>query len=264
MFYAEASQCHIGWLHFDSISTWRHPEERQIQPTQGFCFDWTYITSAKLHDVREVTPCVFRTSNSLSDDEKITGLLLSYTDGSRSSVGEVRPDRLGTPKPATSDTMFLQYQNSSSEILESDGHLVESGLDWFGFSEPPPGASSDEGGDNTEDESHEIKDDSNSGDNSSEGGDSDESVRGTTTIAVPMRGRLDWILRDSDQDYELSYHKRDSPKDAMRQILAKDATMPRQEPVTKSLSILVGILGESACTRSSHSTMNITANMSYN
>ncbi|KAF5663914.1 hypothetical protein FDENT_13005 [Fusarium denticulatum] len=264
MFYAESIECHIGWLHFDSVSTWRHPEERQIQHPQGFCCNWTCHTSAKLHDVREVTPCVFRTPMSLSDDEKITGLLLSYTDGSRSSVGEIRPDRLGTPKAATSDTLFLQYQSSSEEILDSGGHLVESGLDWFGFSEPPSGAASDDGSDNIDEEPHEMIDDSHPEDNSSEEGDSNEPVRSTTTIAVPMRGRLDWILRDSDQDYALSYHKRSSPKDAMRQVLAEDATMPRQEPVTKSLSILVGILGESACTRSSHSTMNITANMSYN
>ncbi|KAF4439440.1 hypothetical protein FACUT_4195 [Fusarium acutatum] len=216
MFYAEAFECHIGWLHFDSVSTWRHPEERQIQPTQEFCSTWTYRTSAKLHDVREVTPCVFQTPWSRSEDEKITGLLLSYTDGSRSSVGEVRPDRLGTPKAATSDTMFLQYQSSSGGISESDGHVLESGLDWFGFSEPLSGASSDEGSDNADGESHEMKDDSHSGDNSSEEGDSDQPVRSTTTIAAPMRGRLDWILRYSDEGYALSYHKRSSPRDAMR------------------------------------------------
>ncbi|KAF5609067.1 uncharacterized protein FSUBG_4222 [Fusarium subglutinans] len=242
MFYAETIECHIAWLHFDSVSTWRHPEERQIQPTQETCVHRGYRTSARLRDVREVTPCVFRTPLSLSMGEKITGLLLSYTDGSRSSVGRVRPDRLGTPKAATSDTMFLQYQSRSGGFPESDGHLLESGLDWFGFSEPPSGASSNEGSDNADGESHEIKYNSQSGDDSGEESDSDEPVISTTTIAVPMRGRIDWILRDSDEIYALSYHKNSSPKDTMHHVLAEDATMPRQESVTKSLTVLVGII----------------------
>ncbi|KAF5663779.1 hypothetical protein FCIRC_11068 [Fusarium circinatum] len=217
MFYAETIECHIAWLHFDSVSTWRHPEERQIQPTQETCVHWSYRTSARLRDVREVTPC------------------------SKLCWGS-SPDRLGTPKAATSDTMFLQYQSRSGGFPESDGYLLESGLDWFGFSEPPSGASSNEGSDNADGESHEMKDNSQSGDDSGEESDSDEPVISTTTIAVPMRGRIDWILRDSDEIYALSYHKNSSPKDTMHHVLAEDATMPRQESVTKSLTVLVGII----------------------
>jgi hypothetical protein len=201
MFHAESYYCDIAWLHFDSVSTWRHPEKRQIQSIWGSALEWpthlfprhrpAYYTSAKLDGVREITPCMMLPLWYHGQGEKITGLLLSYTNGTRSSVGEVRPDRLGTPKAVISDTMFIQYKGTSQDVLEANRHLVEFGIDWFGFSEPLSSVSSDEKIDNVDDESHETDDVSQAGDDSSEDGDYHEPVKRTNTIAVPMSGRLD-------------------------------------------------------------------------
>ncbi|KAG5763895.1 hypothetical protein H9Q72_008025 [Fusarium xylarioides] len=250
MFYLEAFDEKIGWLHFDSVSTWQHPGQRQIQSTWGSVPEWptqvfpmypAYYTSARLDDVREITPCMARPSWYYGQGEKITGLLLSYANGSRSSVGEVRLDKLGTPKAATSDTMFIQYKGYDwSGVREPTSHLVDYGIEWFGFSEPLSPISSDETVDNADDE---TDDGSGAEDGSSEEGSISTFVERILSIAVPMSGRLDWTKTESTDDYTLSHHKHSTPKDEMRHVLAEHGAMATQEPVVRSLTTLIGNIG---------------------
>lgn len=178
---------------------------------------------------------------------KITGLLLTYDDGSRSSVGQVRLDTMGTPRTVTSDTMYLQYKGDVRGTLQTDSRLVDSGFDWFGFSEPLSSASSTKESNNTDSESHETKDSPQFEDLPSEGDGVCESVTYTNTIAVPMSGRLDWNKEVDHDVYAVSYHKGStSEKDEMRPVLAEHANMAKYEPVVKPLSILIGNIGELA------------------
>ncbi|KAF5534955.1 hypothetical protein FMEXI_11036 [Fusarium mexicanum] len=254
MFYAETYKKRIGWLHFDSVSTWRHPEKRHIHPEKRqIDYPWTSVasaltarelwlpeshyTSATLDDVREITPCKFLRTRFLDDGERITGLLLTYTDGSRSSVGEIRPDKLGTPVAVTSGTMFLQYKGPSCDGPDTISHVAAYGLDWFGFSEPPVPASSAEESEHTDPEP--LEDEDGSDISSSEESDSDFLTRYANTMAVPMNGRFDWSFR-AKEDYILSHHKCGNPKHEMQHVLAEHATMAKEDPVVKSLSVLIG------------------------
>ncbi|KAF5251216.1 hypothetical protein FANTH_3651 [Fusarium anthophilum] len=243
MFYQESYPERIGWLHFDSVSTWRHPEQRQIhaplglRPRRGW-LPSSYYTSAKLDDVREITPCKFWQTWFFSEGEKITGLLLTYNDGSRSSVSEIRPDKLGTPVAVTSDTMFFRYKGPFCNGPGAITHMVEYGLDWFGFSEPLVSASSAESG-HTDAEPLEHEDGSEA--DSSEGSDSDDLRKYANTMVVPMNGRLDWMARP-DEGHILSHHKCGDPKHEMRDILAEHATATSKDPVVKSVTSLVGVI----------------------
>ncbi|KAF5720470.1 hypothetical protein FMUND_4292 [Fusarium mundagurra] len=246
MFYGDPYDERVSWLHFDSVSAWEHPAKRQVHsncpsaprirhPPQSRLW---YHTSARLDGVREVTPCIFARDS--YEVAKISGLLLTYADGSRSSVGQVRLT-MGTPKKVISDTMYLQYEDDVRETLETNGRLVDSGFDWFGFSEPLSSASSTKESNNTDSESHEVKDSPQFENTPSEGDGVCESVTYTNTIAVPMSGRLDWNKEVDDDVYVVSYHKGSTSKnDEMRHVLAEHAKMVKEEPVVKPLSILVG------------------------
>ncbi|SCN66306.1 uncharacterized protein FFE2_00392 [Fusarium fujikuroi] len=227
MFYTESYSQNIGWLHFDSVSTWQHPEKRQIRPP------WR----PKLDDVREITPCKFLQTWFFGEDEKITGLLFTYTDGSRSSVGEIRPDELGTPVAVTSDTMFFRYKGPFREGPDAISRMVEYGLDWFGFSEPLVSASSAEESEHANAEPLEHGDGSEV--DSSEGSDSDDLLKYANTMAVPMTGRLVWKVRP-DEGHILSHHKCGDPKHEMRDVLAEHATTTTKDPVVKSMTNLIG------------------------
>ncbi|KAF4338690.1 hypothetical protein FBEOM_7396 [Fusarium beomiforme] len=127
----------------------------------------------------------------------------------------------------------------SSIEEKTNKHEVKDGIVWFGFSEPPP--SSDEHSDNTDS----GEDDFDLGALLSDYGDGDERPRRLRSFAVPMRGRLDWERCtshcESNCDYKLSHHKRGTPKDEMRHVLAESSTsMARLEPVIKSCSFLIG------------------------
>lgn len=257
MFHSEAYRKGISWLHFDSVSTWEHPAQRLVHSklqyaprTLGFLLNdprLEYHTSARLDGVREVTPCIFTPGRYSSEGGKITGLLLTYTDGSRSSVGQVRPDTLGTSKIVTSDTMYLQYENDVRETRQTSTHLVECGFNWLGFSEPLSSASSDKESDNTGSELDEVEDSPQVQDSPREGDDVYESVTYTNTIAVPTSGRLDWNKMVDDDVYAVSFHKGSpSEEDEMCPVLAEHANMAKQEPVVKPLSILIGNIGELA------------------
>ncbi|KAF4498914.1 hypothetical protein FAGAP_4927 [Fusarium agapanthi] len=244
MFYEESYPERIGWLHFDSVSTWRHPEQRQIHSPLGLRprRDWlpsSYYTSAKLDDVREITPCKFWQTWFFSEGEKITGLLLTYNDGSRSSVGEIRPDKLGTPVAVTSNTMFFQYKGPFCDGPDAITHMVEYGLDWFGFSEPLVSASSAEESEHTNTEPLDHEDGSEA--DFSEGSDSDDLRKYTNTMVVPMNGHLDWMARP-DEGHILSHHECGNPKHEMRDILAEHATTTSEDPVVKSVTSLVGVI----------------------
>ncbi|KAF5647621.1 uncharacterized protein FTJAE_1677 [Fusarium tjaetaba] len=244
MFYMEAWSERIGWLHFDSVPTWRYAEQREIHPPWRSAprprRSWlpsSYHTSAKLDDVREVTPCKFWQTWYFDEGEKITGLLLTYTDGSRGSVGEIRPDKLGTPVAVTSDTMFFRYKGPFRDGPDALSHMVEYGLDWFGFSEPLALASSAEESEHTSTELSEHEGGSEA--DSSEGSDSDGLVNYTNTMVVPMNGRLDWMVRP-DEGNILSHHECSTPKHEMRDVLAEHATTTTEDPVVKSVTSLIG------------------------
>ncbi|KLO85008.1 Uncharacterized protein LW93_2893 [Fusarium fujikuroi] len=244
MFYTESYSQNIGWLHFDSVSTWQHPEKRQIHPPWRRAprppRPWLpsiHHTSAKLDDVREITPCKFLQTWFFGEDEKITGLLFTYTDGSRSSVGEIRPDELGTPVAVTSDTMFFRYKGPFREGPDAISRMVEYGLDWFGFSEPLVSASSAEESEHADAEPLEHGDGSEV--DSSEGSDSDDLLKYANTMAVPMTGRLVWKVRP-DEGHILSHHKCGDPKHEMRDVLAEHATTTTKDPVVKSMTNLIG------------------------
>ncbi|KAF5559483.1 hypothetical protein FNAPI_4702 [Fusarium napiforme] len=254
MFYAESYSKSIGWLHSDSVSTWQLPEKRQIHPEERqIDYPWTslasaltarelwlpssHYTSAKLDDVREITPCKFWQTSFFVEGEKITGLLLTYADGSRASVGEIRPDKLGTPVAVASVTMFLRYKGPYCEGPDTISRVVDYGLDWFGFSEPLVSDSPVEESDHTDTEPLEDEDESDVV--SSEESDSGFKTRYTNIMAVPMNGRLDWSFR-AKGNYILSHHKFDNPKHEMRHILSQHATITTEDPVVKSLTNLVG------------------------
>ncbi|KAF5604859.1 hypothetical protein FPCIR_712 [Fusarium pseudocircinatum] len=253
MFYGDPYNERVSWLHFDSVSTWEHPAKRRVHSTCPSAPRirhlqqsrlW-YHTSARLDSVREVTPCMFAQDS--YGVAKITGLLLTYADGSRSSVGQVRLDTMGTPKAVTSDTMYLQYEDNVPGTLQTNSHLVDPGFEWFGFSERLSSASSTKESNNTDSEPHEAKDSPQVEDIPSEGDGFCESVTYTNTIAVPMSGRLDWKKKVDDDVYVVSYHKSSTSKnDEMRHVLAEHANLVKQEPVVKPLSILIGKIGELA------------------
>lgn len=56
-----------------------------------------YYSDASLEDVVEITPCRWREAGQQQSHSKIIGLLLHYSNGSRSCLGEFRLDCASTP-----------------------------------------------------------------------------------------------------------------------------------------------------------------------
>ncbi|KAF4447882.1 hypothetical protein F53441_8632 [Fusarium austroafricanum] len=204
MFYTGG--CNGGWLHFDSVSTWNHPEKRRCLPALRSFPDimmdnGSYYTSAKLDEVREITPCLsWKQGREEGENQVILGLLLTYTDGRQSCVGEVRLDQLGTPKTVISEIMCIEYlEEKDDDPEDTNSYCYAAGITWFGFSEPLFSSSSS------------GKSKANPPDGQVFYGDgldnSEEEIRPTKFLSVPMRGRLDWtkILYRTRLDYMLGW-----------------------------------------------------------
>ncbi|KAF5571541.1 hypothetical protein FPHYL_287 [Fusarium phyllophilum] len=111
-------------------------------------------TSASLSDVRTIAPC--RAWSSVFHNE-IVGLLLTYGDGRRRSVGQVRLDCLDPPLPVSSDCFWLGFGDDDSDEEASDWLPWNLKVTSFGLSEPMP-------------------------------------YDDTTYIKVPFSGRLEWAV----------------------------------------------------------------------
>ncbi|SCN90467.1 uncharacterized protein FFB20_08715 [Fusarium fujikuroi] len=111
-------------------------------------------TSASLSDVRTIAPC---RGWSATFRRQIIGLLLTYGDGRRRSIGQVRLDCLEPPLSVSSDCFWLGFANNSNDTLDwLPWYLKVTSLQ---LSEPMPSNS-------------------------------------TTYIKVPFSGRLEWAILD--------------------------------------------------------------------
>ncbi|RBA12471.1 hypothetical protein FPRO05_03921 [Fusarium proliferatum] len=242
----------FSWFHFDSVLSWEKPQARQIQPAWKPAHEMTigtHYSSAKLYGVRDITPCINRGPFTWGDDEIIQGLLLTYHDDTRTCIGEVRCDSLGTPQKVTSDTMWIRYvEYKKAGILDENTHCCDCGIEWFGFSQPLLGSFSshkdkdvptDEHDSDEEQTSH--QDDSSAEDESEDETESDDDYdRSPKYVSLPMRGRLDWVKESDGSICLLSHHMRSRPDDEMLHVLAEDAKADRVDPVSKSCTILTG------------------------
>ncbi|RBR17975.1 hypothetical protein FVER53590_00286 [Fusarium verticillioides] len=111
-------------------------------------------TSASLSDVRTITPC---REWSATFRGEVVGLLLTYCDGRRRSLGQVRLDCLEPPLSVSSDCFWIGFAKHSNE----DAHFLPWLLRFTSIqlSEPLPN-------------------------------------RSTTYIKVPFSGRLEWAACD--------------------------------------------------------------------
>lgn len=138
MFHSHANN--LYWFHFDSVFTWEKPQTRHIQPAWKTAPDMTidtHYSSAKLDGVREITPCIKRALFTWGEDEIIQGLLLTYDDGTRTCIGEVLYDDLGTPQKVTSDTLWMRYvEYKDAGLFDENIHCCDCGIEWYGFSRP--------------------------------------------------------------------------------------------------------------------------------
>ncbi|KAF5984964.1 hypothetical protein FCOIX_2307 [Fusarium coicis] len=242
----------LSWFHFDSVLGWERPQARQIKPHWKTASDMTidtHYSSAKLDGVREITPCINRESFTWGEDKIIQGLLLTYYDGTRTCIGEVRCDDLGTPQRVTSDTLWIRYvEHKEARIIDENTHCFDCGIEWFGFSQPQRGSFSsrkdmddpiDEQDSDEEQTSH--QNDGSAEEPKDEDGSDDGWERTPTYISLPMKGRLDWVKESDGSICLLSHHMCSTPDDEMLHVLAEDArTEEREDPVSKPCTILTG------------------------
>ncbi|EWZ86749.1 hypothetical protein FOWG_10283 [Fusarium oxysporum f. sp. lycopersici MN25] len=121
MFHSHANN--LSWFHFDSVFTWEKPQTRHIQPAWKTAPDMTidtHYSSAKLDGVREITPCIKRALFTWGEDEIIQGLLFTYDDGTRTCIGEVLYDDLGTPQKDSDEEQTSHEGDSSAENESED------------------------------------------------------------------------------------------------------------------------------------------------
>ncbi|KAH7180480.1 hypothetical protein DER46DRAFT_652651 [Fusarium sp. MPI-SDFR-AT-0072] len=231
-----------------------------IQP--GWKSDpYEHYKSAQLDGLRGVTPCINKGPFKWGEDEIITGLLLTYHDGSRSCIGEVRYHRFGTTKKATSETMWIRYVEQEDVILpDGDYYGVDVGIEWFGFSQPPASPYLHEE-DNTTGEPGPFTDGTpHEGDDASDGeilgeetsddeGSLAEPARVPQYFTVPLRGRLDWVMSSDSSICVLSHHEGSEPNDEKLQVLAEDVKFGRAGPVVGSISSQVGDISPGTLSR---------------
>ncbi|KAF4498913.1 hypothetical protein FAGAP_4926 [Fusarium agapanthi] len=228
MFHAQSSN--LSWFHFDSILSWERPQARQIQPAWKTASDMTigtHYSSAKLDG----------------------GLLLTYYDDTRTCIGEVRCNILGTPQKITSDTLWIRYvEYKEAGILDKNTHCCDYVIEWFGFSQPLLGSFSpnkDMDGRTDEQDSDEghpsHRDDGSAEDESENKKESDDAYyRSPKYFSLPMRGRLDWVNESDGTLCLLLHHMRSRPDDEMLHVLAEDAKTDREDPFSRSCTILTG------------------------
>ncbi|KAF4945845.1 hypothetical protein FGADI_11641 [Fusarium gaditjirri] len=230
----------LTWIHIDAVSTWENPQTRQIHPDWRSDFNDIY-TSAKLDGLRDVTPCIQKGPFVWGEGEIITGLLLTYYDGSRSCIGDVRYDRLGTPEKVTSDTMWIRYVEHSDVVVpEGEYYAVDVGIEWFGFSQPRASSYFHEESNTTSEPDSSTDGTSEEDDSVDEGSPAARWVRLPQYLTVPLRGRLDWAKSPDSSISVLSHHERSEPNDEMLHVLSEDVKLGRAESVVKSITCLLG------------------------
>ncbi|KAF5609070.1 uncharacterized protein FSUBG_4225 [Fusarium subglutinans] len=142
----------VSWDQHEVQHSFAPPNNPLTNLTNLDCFVYT---SASLNDVRTIAPC--RGWSAVFHDQ-IVGMLLTYGDGRRRSVGQVRLDCLDPPLSVSSDCFWLGFPNH-------DSNKSGDWLPWylkatsFQLSEPMPNNS-------------------------------------TTYIKVPFSGRLEWAVLD--------------------------------------------------------------------
>ncbi|KAG9508108.1 hypothetical protein J7337_001668 [Fusarium musae] len=193
-----------SWMRFEGASTFAEldlagSQDKALELLPDNC-KYQY-SSAELEGVRTVTPC--RSWRHYSPDA-ILGLLLTYEDGRKRCVGQVRLDHLLTPIEVTSDTMWIVCSEKDEISWRADEKEDGSGVDLVTFEEP------------------DAKD--------SHG----------QCIKIPMRGRLDWY--SSHHQCHLSHRDDSEPVEEVLEVLSQEAApgMPRPGHVVKPLSVLVG------------------------
>jgi hypothetical protein len=169
------------WVGFEEVSVWNNRKVVLPSPQAlpGHAFEAEYFqTSVQLEGVIEVSLC--QKSSSV-----VTGLLLTYSDGSRRSVGQVRVDRL-RPSINVTGNMWVAFDREEIERFDwlKPSHNTVAGASWVGFSTP------------VQINSHEY-------------------------LEVPWRGRLDW--RFNGPKCQVSHHDDSSVEDEMSEVLASEA-----------------------------------------
>ncbi|KAK2683832.1 hypothetical protein RAB80_001778 [Fusarium oxysporum f. sp. vasinfectum] len=227
MFHSHANN--LSWFHFDSVFTWEKPQTRHIQPAWKTAPDMTIDTHYS--------------SAKLDGDEIIQGLLFTYDDGTRTCIGEVLYDDLGTPQKVTSDTFWMRYvEYKEAGLFDENIHCCDCGIEWFGFSQPllQSFPSHREMDNLTDEQDSDEEQTSHEGDSSAENDSEDEYDRFPKYISLPMRGRLNWVKDSDGSTCLLSHHMRRRPDNEMLHVLAEDAKSEREDPVVKSCTILTG------------------------
>ncbi|EWG36136.1 hypothetical protein FVEG_00284 [Fusarium verticillioides 7600] len=155
----------------------------------------------------------------------------------------------------SADTLWIRYVECKEvRILDENTHCCDCGIEWFGFSQPLLGSifsnkdmddhideqdsdeeqASDQDDSSTEDESEDENE------SEEENESEDENERSPKHVSLPMRGRLDWVKEAHGSICLLSHHMCSSPDDEMLHVLAEDAKTDRDDPVSKSCTILTG------------------------
>ncbi|PNP79979.1 hypothetical protein FNYG_06676 [Fusarium nygamai] len=191
-----------SWLRFEGASTFkklklRGRRNRRLELLPDNC-KYQY-SSAELEGVRTVTPCGY-----WGVPGGILGLLLTYEDGRKRCVGQVRLDHLLAPIEVTSDTMWIVYPDTDEISWCAGSDEDESGVYCVSFEEP------------------------------------DEDEWDGQCIKIPMRGRLDWYF--SQRQCHLSHRDDSEPLDEFLEVLSQEPTpgMPRPGQVVKPFEVLVG------------------------
>ncbi|KAF5971184.1 hypothetical protein FBULB1_9382 [Fusarium bulbicola] len=191
-----------SWMRFEGASTFaklklRGRRNKRLDLLPDNC-KYQY-SSAELEGVRTVTP-----SGNWGHHEGILGLLLTYEDGHRRCVGQVRLDHLLAPIDVTSDTMWIGYPDADEISWRADTDEDESGAYFVSFEEP------------------------------------DEDEWEGQCIKIPMRGRLDWYF--SRHQCHLSRHDDSEPVDEFLEALSQEPApgTPRPGHVVKPFSVLIG------------------------
>ncbi|KAJ4263566.1 hypothetical protein NW762_006386 [Fusarium torreyae] len=184
MFYANTQE-NRTWLGFEQVPTWhgRGVKHDPTLPREEHRPEDCIYTSAELEDVREVTPC---RSWKKGRPDAILGLLLTYTNDQRRCVGSVRLDYLDQPILVSSRSMWVGFRVGGNPPLDGNDRSDRSGIEWLGFSWPPPVPNPD-----------------------------------LEYLEVPWRGRLDWYVAYLEC---YLYHYEDSqPRDEMHQVLDRES-----------------------------------------
>ncbi|RBQ76620.1 hypothetical protein FVER14953_00285 [Fusarium verticillioides] len=193
-----------SWMRFEGASTFkklklRGRRNRRLGLLPDNC-KYQY-SSAELEGVRTITPCVSRRDYSR---DTIHGLLLTYEDGRKRCVGQLRLDHLLAPIEVTSETMWIVCPETDEISWRADEEKDESGVYSVMFEEP----------------------------------DADEWYG--RFIKIPMRGRLDWYF--SKHQCHVSHRDDSESLDEFLEVLSQEPEpgIPRRGHVLKPFSVLVG------------------------